>query len=612
MPPTPEDPPSRIGAGLVAFAVLLVALLNLAALARPDAGLLRGQLADADSYLRLLRVLDLRIGAAWFDDLNLHVAAPEGIVIQWTRPVDLLILLPGLALERLGGLPPRDALFVAGVLLSPVLHVAAAVAAAWAAQAIWPGRAPWYAVLLVGASPAAVIYSAAGRADHHTLILLAIMLGLGAALRALRPGGRDGPAVAAGLCFGFGVWVGPEVLIVAIPVLTAGGIAAVVAADGRHAARQGLRMALGMAGMVALAIAAERAPADWAGVAYDAVSVHHLALALLMAAVFVAAGLRAQGPRPARLVVAGLAAATAVAVLVLAFPDALRGPLGSVDEAYLRHLHPTIEENLPLPPFGPGTGWDVLSILGGGAVLAALALALAAPGWVRGGTWPAGLALALAFLACLAAAFGARRFALDLAAPAAVAGAGLVGAVLHGAWPRAEGARAAVAALCFFGGLGLPVVGLGRAAAPPAASAAAPPAEACDWTAMARWLDLHRPGVEDATPAPVLMAADLFIGSEIAWRTPYRSVAAPHHRGGGAIADTVLLLDAPGLEAARAVLARRGAALLLVCPGDAAVAGRTGALVAAIRAGRLPAWLAPVALPDGLAGFSLLAVTQGG
>jgi hypothetical protein len=115
---------------------------------------------------------------------------------------------------------------------------------------------------------------------------------------------------------------------------------------------------------------------------------------------------------------------------------------------------------------------------------------------------------------------------------------------------------------------------------------------------MARWLDARRPGLSAATPAPILMAANLYIGSEIAWRTPYRSVAAPHHRGGGAIADTVTLLDAPGLDAARAVLARRGAALLLTC-----------GIVPAIQ-GDLPAWLTPIALPQSLAAFGLFAVAN--
>jgi hypothetical protein len=593
---TPPDPPSRIGPALVAFAVLLVGLLNLALLGPPGGGVLAGQLADPDAYLRLLRILALREGAGWFDDHLDRVAAPEGLVIQWTRPTDLLILLPALALEAVGGLPPARALLLAGMAVSPVLHLAAALAAAWAAQAIWPGRAPWYAVLLAGASPAAMLYSNLGRADHHALILFAITLALGFMLRALRPGAGAGHALAAGAAFGFGVWVGPEVLLVAVPALAAIGLAALLAEDGRAAARQGARIALGMAAMAALAILAEHAPGEWLRVAYDQVSVHHLVLALLLAAVFaVAAGL-GSAPRGRRATGAAAAAGAALALLLALFPDALRGPLGSADEAYLRILHPTIMENRALPPFGPGSLAGVLLLLGGAVPAALLALALAWRGWVAEGRWPAGLALAAAVAGGLVATLAARRFALDLAAPAAIAGAGLVGLVLRAAWPRTAALRAVLAAAALFGSLGLPLVGAARPEPGAAPGAGAP---ACDWTAMARWLDAARPGIDVARPAPILLAADLFAGSEIAWRTPYRSVAVPHHRAGAAIADTATVMAAATPEAARDVLSRRGAALLLTCGGPPA--GWAGT----------PGWLEPVPLPGTLGAFRLFLVAPG-
>ena len=194
----------RIGAALVAFAVIVVVLPILAGLGRVDAPPL-DRLTDADGYLRLLRVLALREGAGWFDDVATRVAAPDGMVVQWTRPLDLLILLPALLVERIAGIPPREALFVVGLFVSPVLLVGAAVAAAWSARALWPGTAPWFAVLLTGATPAAVGYSGVGRADHHALILLAVMLALGATLHALRPGAPARVAVAAGAAFGFGI-----------------------------------------------------------------------------------------------------------------------------------------------------------------------------------------------------------------------------------------------------------------------------------------------------------------------------------------------------------------------------------------------------------------------
>ncbi len=597
-------PPARIGIALVVFAAVVVALPYLALLARPDGVLSLERLADADGYLRLMRVQALREGGAWFDDLMPRVAAPEGIVVQWTRPLDLLILLPALALERLLGLAPTQALFVVGQFVSPVLLVAAAVAAAWAAQAVWQGSAPWFAALLLGTMPAAQAYSGVGRADHHALILLSIVLALGATLRAFLPGASTRIAAAAGAAYGFGLWVGPEVVLVVVPVLAAAGLLSVLAPDGRVAARQGLAVALGMAAMLAFAIVVEHAPAEWSVVAYDQVSVHHLVLALLMAAVFAAALWVGAAPRLRRLVVAGAAGIIAFVLLVVLYPDMLRGPLGSADAAALASFVPFVEEIRPLPPLGAGRLMETVTLFGGAVPLGLLALLLGARGWVRDGAGAAGLMLAAALVATLAAAFLARRFALDLAAPAAIAGAGVVGLMVHASWPRQEVVRALLAAMVFFGALALPYISL---AMPEASRPSAPRAAACDWTAMARWLDGARPAVTPADPSPILMMGDLFHGSEIAWRTPYRTVALPHHRAGPAIADTVAMLEAPEAQAHQ-VLAQRGVRLLLVCPGDGWPAARRGPLSDAIRAGGPVEGLAAVELPQELSGFRLFIV----
>jgi hypothetical protein len=123
------------------------------------------------------------LGGGWFDDVSLAVMAPEGLPLPWTRPVDVLILLPALGLEGIGGFAPRLAIFLAGGLLSPVLHAVAA----WAARGLLPGRAPWHSALLM----IATLYCTAGRADHH-----AGAPGLAAAPGSLAARIRDGQAPA--------------------------------------------------------------------------------------------------------------------------------------------------------------------------------------------------------------------------------------------------------------------------------------------------------------------------------------------------------------------------------------------------------------------------------
>lgn len=603
----PPDPPSRIGLPLILFATVLVVLVNLGALGGWNTALLDGRLVDADSYLRMIRVMDLRDGSPWFEDLTQRFAAPEGLVIQWTRPLDILILLPGLALERLGGFAPRDALWIAGIAISPVMHLGAALAAAWGAQAVWPGRAPWYAVLLMVGSPSAATYAVLGRPDHHALIILLLALGLGATLRAMKPGGSGRAAVAAGIAFGIGIWVGPEALIVTAPALIAIGLAALIADDGSVAAAQGRRLCLAMAGSFAFAVLVEHRPEEWLVAEYDRISIQQLCFALLAAAIFVVTEQVGAAPRGRRIAVAGLTAMLAVLLLVLAFPGFLRGPLANADPAYLRLLHPFIQENLPLPPFGPGSLLDVALYVGGAVVAGLIAMAMAAPGWRRDGTWPAGLVLLLTLLTALAGTIGARRFGMDLAPPAAIAGAGLVGLLLAASWPRGVLARALLALVLVVGTLAVPFLGLLSGHAAPAGTAAAGATGRCGWTAMGRWLGAEHPLVDPGGSAPLLMASDIFEGPELVWRTPYRVVATPHHRAGRAIEDSVTVLTGTDAEAAHRVLLRRQVALLLVCtaPPEPPPAG---SVAAAVAAGQAPAWLRPIPLPGTLAAFRLFAV----
>lgn len=586
-----QEPPSRLGLPLIVFTILLVAVVNVAELGGWNAAVLQGRLSDADSYLRLVRVLDLRLGSPWFEDLTTRLAPPEGLVIQWTRPLDILLLLSGLAVERVSGLSPRDALFLAGVLISPVLHVAAALAAAWGAQAIWPGRAPWYAALLMIGSPAAATYSALGRPDHHSLIILLLALGIGAVLRAVLPGGSARWAAAAGIAFGTGIWVGPEALIVAGPAMVAIGLIAVIAEHGGMVAIQGRRLCLAMAGTFVLAILLEHTPAEWPVAEYDRISIQQLCFSLLAAGVFALAARVGAVPRRRRLIIVSAVATLAFALLVLLFPGVLQGPLANADAAYLRLFHSSIQENRALPPFGPGSPFDIASYVGGAVFAGLLATGLAMPNWRRDGTWPAGFVLIVTMLAALAGTLGARRFGMDLAPSAAIAGAGMVGLLLRGAWPRSVALRAMVALLSLLGVLGLPFLGLSSA------TSTAAPGSACDWTAINRWLDSERPLVGSRGSAPTLMASDIFEGPQIVWRTPYRVVATPHHRAGRAIEDNVAVFAATDPEAARAILRRRHVDLVVACTAAPVAEAQAASLAALIRGGRQPDWLIPIAVP---------------
>lgn len=576
----------------MAGAVLLVALvlgLHLALefiLGRT----LAGEAVDTDSYARLIRVRELWAGAAWTDPVTPSFSAPEGLFLHWTRPLDVIILVPAWLLAALAGLPRDQAVFVAGVLACPLLHAATALVAVWAARAAWPRGDAWLAGLLVAFSLTLLGYSMAGRADHHTLVALAGAACLGAGLRALRGRRPAGMAWLCGAAGGFGLWVSPEAQLAIVPMLAGFGAAFLTGPGPRTAALQGARAAAGAAGLVAVAILVERGPAGAGLVAYDLVALPHLAMT--GAALLVLAGCAClAGGAGRRLAVALPASAAVLVLLVLAFPGLPRASMADAGPAAARLFLPLVWELRPLDFGSPAAVLRSVALLGGATPAALVVLMAVAPRWWRGPRRVLLAPLALLLLLNIAAAIGARRFAVDLAVPAAVVAAGLP--LLLGRWLAARPASA------LFGRAGAVVAMLVLPLlAPPDAKApmADPAIVSCEAAPLARWLAATLP---PATERPILLNLDGNAGPALAWFAPVRVVAGPYHRGEAAFADTQRVREAASLADVEAVLRRRQAGFLLACRADRD--GLGPAVSALLDAEAPPPWLSPVALPEGLA-----------
>ena len=577
----------------------------------PDGFFATGLLVDSDSWTRVQRVLELRQGAGWFEETAPRLGAPSGLSLHWTRLLDVMILLPALTLERAFGFAPRDAVLLAGAWACPVLHAACVAAAVHAARGVWTGTGPVLAGLLIAGNPVVGGYSGFGRADHHTLVLLAELLALGAAVRAAtRPDARAA-AWWAGAFGGLGVWVSPEALLVAAPVLAGFGLLWVAegarglpAAGGGGAAGQGLRASLGFTLAVAAGVVCEHPPSGWLGGEYDKVSAQHVLIGGLAAAVFGAAG-RVAGGVVRRAVVGGAAAAMAAGVLLLLRPGALHASLASVDDGAAR-LTSMVSEMQPvdLSPFSGLLGDAPLALAAAPAAL--LALALAVPGWRRDGKLAAAAPLGLALAAALPATLLHRRFAVDLAAPACLLAAGLPLLALRLRRPKLRPAMIVLGMAVTFGTPFLALLGAAVApdTGPPQEAAAL---EDCGATALAAFGRHSRPRPAPEPTDPVLLANSINSGPELAWRTPFRVVGAPYHRGGGAIADTLAFFEAADDAAARAIAERRQVALVLICSPWPKEGAAPASLLGRLRRGEAPEWLAPVPLPDAPPGVRLFA-----
>ncbi len=570
--------------------------------------ILGGRLVDTDGYMWLARVAWLvEGGSGWFDPLFTRANAPVGDALNWTRPFDVVLLALAAPLARWLGW--REAIWTAGIVASPVLHALACLAIAWAARPLIGRALVPLAAMVALAQPGFLGYSLMGRPDHHALVGLAIALALGGALRVLMGEARALGAFATGFALAFGLWVAVEFLIPAVTIF------AVVAlwwaiAHPRTAAMQCLRIAVGFALGIVVALIVERGGAAAVAVEYDKLSLPHAWIGAL--AVLVWASLAALDRDPARfaaararalaLALAGLAAAGGMA---LVFPRFFLGPLVDFDPWIVENFITATVEMRPLLAADPAVLRDLL-IANAGAPVAACWAAWAArraPRETAFGWW---LAAALAAVYFVLAARHARftMFSGLVAVP------GLVGliAALHeridarlGEGARAGAARAVATAAVLFA---LPAIGIvmahagGRSAASVGLAAID---AACDVRALAPALTVGPRG------KATVVLADPNFGAELLWRTPHAVVATLYNRNLDGNLDLVRSFSALDDATARAIAARRGVGYVLACTLTDG-ARPQGSLGRRLAEGAPPAWLTPVPLAD--SGFRLYRVTD--
>lgn len=584
---------------LPALLLVLFGLGMHAAMAWQDGRVLAGILPDTDSYARLIRVRELWGGAGWTDPVTPSFNAPEGLFLHWTRPLDVLILGPALLLHAFG-MARDEAILWSGAAVCPVLHVAAALGAVWAARALWSRSASWLAGLFLLSVMSLRGYSMFGRADHHTLIALAGVLVIGFGLHALRGRRRAGQAVGCGVAGGAGLWVSPEAILFLAPMLAGFGAAWATGPDPRSAAAQGLRASLAAAATVALAILTERGVAGAGLVAYDLVALPHLALCLAAAAVFGVAVAASGAGVAGRLAIGAVAGGVALALLLRAFPGLPSASMADAGPVATALFLPLVDEMQPLRFDSAAGVRRSLIFLGGEAFLAPLVLLLSAPAWLRGPRVVLLAPLVLLLAVNGWAAMQHLRFTADLAVPAAILSAGLP-AVLARVMARAPVLLMVLARTTLIACVLLfPILVV--LAFPPVAGGAAQqrPGDACGAPALVRALAAERPGGRER---PILFADDLDVGPSLAWAGGVRVVGGPYHRGETAFADTRALFAAPDAAAALALVRRREASLLLICrPGRVAGDGFRTRLLR----GEVPEWLEPVPLPEELATLARL------
>ena len=578
--------------------LLLAALMATAILVFQNPQVLRGELIDTDSYLHVVRLRSFLADGGWHGGFFLRDNAPFGLVLHWTKAYDLIFLALATPVAAIAGWDAALALVPPAV--GPLATCALILAGVWAAAPVFSrSRAERRLVgIALALAPMLIFEGSVGDADHHVMVVAAWVLFMGFALRMAMGGGlRQG--LWAGLAAALALWISVECILGVLLGIAFMGIAWV---------REGGRLrraSLAFAGAFAVGVAALLAfdPPYGGRLQAEAgrISILYVTFAGLLALLWIALTLAPQEPRAwrARLAVAGAGAVLSGLCLAALFPGVLT-PEHAVygSDAELRLWD---EVNEMQPAFRHANIGGLT--MGGPAIGLVVAVALA---WRKqrtaaGSAW-AIFALMLALLS--AVALRHVRFALYPEALAAVP----IAVLLTGVEPLVD--RVAPDSLRHFGRVFVGMVVLAGPTFVASALAAAVPETQQDDAFCAV------SPVASALNDPRFMGgADLIImtqpieAAQVLYWTGHRVVDAPFHTNVegiyGITHDLIQFMTSRDDAAARAVVARRGIAFVMFCPGDrtGADAGDPGGsqLYTRLLKGDVPGWLSPQPWPAGIA-----------
>lgn len=595
----PEMSGLRLGILFWLAVVGLFVMTNVVIEMASGAAVLNGELHGTDSYTRLLRVTRLYETGDWFDHLIPRSNAPYGEILHWTRPADLVYLAGALALEPIFGFD--RALFLWGICVGPLLHVAMVMALVWAVAPVFDQERRFLLVLALIAQIAIWPHGLVGRTDHHMLIFLVFAAALGGTWRILLGPARPAVAVAAGAAAGFGLWLSVEFLMV-VAVLFAALTLSWIRTGGALTSRN-LAHALGLTAVVALAVLVERPPADWWVEEHDRISVVHLLVGLL--AVGFWGGLtaltragRAGQTAPQRLLLCGLGAAAAGGLMLLVFPKFFAGPEVDFDPGLKVIFLDAVNETQPLLPTNlRDSGWLLIYL--GSALFAVPCVLLRL--WQKRDdeVWRFWLVIALGLLAYIPLAVAMRRFTAFPAMLMAIVIADLLASLLARVRDESVMRRMLVLAVAVPVIVFAPVAvgGFLLSAGQARIAAQAQGSRSCRIEPLIA--ELNRPDGLGAAPLTVL--AMINFGPRLMYDTPHRVITTPYPRNPDGQLDAFHIYKATDLEAARRMVEERRIDLIVTCVNRPMYGGLSrpeDTLDSRLRRGEAPAWLSPVAISD--------------
>lgn len=552
---TPVSAPvhSAAGAKLRLFPLVLVAWATAAA------SLLLGgqalfQSMSMDDYMRLVQVQDWLDGQGWFDLAQYRLDPPAGVVMHWSRVVDMPIAGVVLALAPLTG---RAAAELHAAALWPLLMLLPTLAfAGLIARRLAGETAALAAVVLVAVSAPSIVHFRPGGLDHHGAQLLLVLIATWGATSS--SDARRSPALG-GLAAAASLGIGLEMIPALVALLAAIGLRWAV--EGERAARATSAFGLGFgAGTAALFVATVPFSA-WTSPACDALSLVWVAAAALAGgalALLTAMSARLEGV-VMRISAGVVAGGSAALIFILAFPACLGDPYAGIDPRMAALWLDHVSEAQSVFTVARLSPAELLPIYA--PPLAALLLGVAA----MLSAAPAERTLYFAPLLALLALIGVALWQMRGAASANLLAQAIIAVGVVRLLGLGESRRSRVrffATLLALSGPALVLAGQGIGAALAATDPGRP--------------HLYEGGIADCRrpadmaplarlrPGRVLSLIDL--GPTMLYATRHAVFAAPYHRnhdGNRAAFDALLGDDI----AARRAIAEKGVDYVAICPG---------------------------------------------
>ncbi|MBF0168075.1 MAG: hypothetical protein HQL45_10635 [Alphaproteobacteria bacterium] len=554
-------------------ALLLTVLAQALSILTQVSPLGTGRLVDGDCYMRLARVEALMHGNGWYDATTTLLNAPWGEALHWTRPFDLLIALAAFSLTVAYEI--KDAVWLAGLWISPLLEFLAVAALIWGLKPHLKTGGLILAAALFVFQPSIMGVFLPARPDHHSLqILLEICVLAGL----MRPGLKS--TVLAGLAAALALWVSAEALLLILASGLALGLAWMI--EGAKVRRRLIAFTLALALGATLALVIERPPSDWLLQEFDRLSLVQVSLCwfLTLSTAWLAFGNDWACTWQRRLLLGTGMAAQAAGLMALAFPHFFAGPYGNLDPRLVPIWFSLVKEAQPI-------SFGAKSLI----LLAPPILALLYASWRLIRTSDVRQPLLAAFCALLvytlASLHQVRIAAFAQAADIAPWTLLVLAALGLGRM------KVVAVPLVLVGHLlaAVVIVRMGLGVRDPGAP------DICSWDRLAAHLQAQN--LQDRRP----ILTYIFPGPELAYLSGHPVVAGPYHRSTEGILDIVGSLSAKDDAFARDLVLKRKIGLIALCDGESEAFGFTEkggeqGFHAKLLRGDAPGWLKAQPVPN--------------